>query len=227
MLKTIQYVNWSTQVFDGFYESLLWDSDAIFNLCDCEPEPPVGYYYDIYGFESYMEEVEKEAVFLMDCELAGEDSIIKSMKFTGISSPRYYNFSTDKLCIDVEVDYSALRSYCLIENRDEFDEYLKENFTSYDGFISFVDNNVHDFELNLDSESDKYDDVMLEFYILNQDYMKEREYDFSEYKSELYEKANEMKWNRLCLRRESDDKCFEYTLSPDESTVIVREEIKE
>lgn len=227
-MKTIQYTNWSTQIFEGFYESILWDSDAIYNLVDFEPEPPNGYYYDLCDFDGYMKGVAEYAVHLIDSEFSAswydENKIIYGVRFLGIISPQYYNFTTDKLEMEVDVDYERLKKFCLETNREEFDEYLNENFTSRDGFISFVDNNVHDFELNLETESDKYDQVMLEFYILSQDYFKEMGHDWSDYKTDLYEPLREMQWERLCLYSEKDGKYYDYTLSEDEKSVIVGNE---
>lgn len=228
-MKTIQYTNWSTQVFDGFYESMLWNSDSILYLSEGEPEPPAGFYYDLRDFDGYMKEVAEHAVHLIDSEFSAswydDNKIIYGVRFLGISSPRYYNFTTDKLEMEVDVDYERLKKFCLETNREEFDDYLHEHFTSYDGFISFVDNSVQDFESNLETESDKYDQVMLEFYILSQDYFKERDRDWSDYKTDLYEPLREMQWERLCLCSEKDGKYYDYTLSDDGESVIVGNEI--
>lgn len=230
-MKTIQYTNWSTQLFDGFYDSMLWSSDSVFYLSEGEPEPPAGFYYDLRDFDGYMKEVAEHAVNLIDSEFStswyNENKIIYGVRFLGISSPQYYNFTTDKLEMEVDVDYERLKKFCLETNRKEFDEYLHENFTSCDGFISFVDNSVQEFESNLETESDKYDQVMLEFYILSQDYFKEGNCDWSDYKSDLYEPLDEMQWERLCLCSEKDGKYYDYTLSDDGESVIIGKEIRD
>lgn len=229
-MKTIQYTNWSTQIFEGFYESILWDSDAIFYLSEDEPEPPAGFYYDLRDFDGYMKEVAEHAVHLIDSEFSAswydDNKIIYGVRFLGISSPLYYNYTTDKLEMEVDVDYEKLKKFCLETNREEFDDYLHEHFTSCDGFISFVDNSVKDFESNLETESDKYDQVMLEFYILSQDYFKETGWEWSDYKTDLYEPLREMQWERLSLYSEKDGKYYDYTLSEDGESVIVGNEIK-
>ena len=55
----------------------------------------------------------------------------------------------------------------MIQNRAKFDSYLRENFTSCDGFISFVPNTANKFECSLDCncETNLYD-VLVEFYLL-------------------------------------------------------------
>lgn len=221
MEKVVEYQNWSTQIFQGFYESLLWDSDAVYHLCECEPEPPAGYEYDMRDFSGYCEKIAKEAVELIWDAIPEEDGIILDMKYTGLWSPSYYNFSTDRICADVKVDYDKLCAYCLDEHLDEFGEYLKDNFTSCDGFISFVDNNAHDFKKNLEEESEKYDQVMIEFYLLNLDYMQERSCDFSPYMYDLLEYVQPAQWDRLCLYKVDDGTYWDYTVSDDESEVII------
>lgn len=221
MEKVVEYQNWSVQIFEGFYESLLWDSDAVYHLCECEPEPPAGYEYDMRDFGGYCDEITRRAVELIWDAIPEEDGIILDMKYTGLSSPSYYNFTTDKLCADITVDYDKLKNYCLVEKRKDFDEYLHETFTSYDGFISFVDNNVHDFEMNLEEESEKYDQVMIEFYLLNLDYMQERNCDLSPYTYDLIDYVYPAQWNRLCLYKKDDGTYWDYTVSDDESEVIV------
>lgn len=209
MRKVIQYQNWSTDIFDGFYESNLYNSDTVYYMAECEPTPPDGYEYDIYGWDDFETEVGKYAVNLLDSEvMAWNRDVILNMKFTGISSPCYYNFSTDRIEAEVEVDYDKLCEFCLKTHRDEFNDHLAEYFTDRDGFWSFVANNVIGFEDKLVEEAEKYDQVMLEFYLLSLDYLKESPHDFSEYKRDLYEYANERLWNRLCL--EKDGKFYDF-----------------
>lgn len=223
MLKQFEYMSWSKQIFMGFYESHLHHSDSVYDMVCCEPNPPTGYYYDICDYDGFEKSVTEYACKLIWSEIPDEDEIVKRFEFAGISSPRFYNFSNDKLVASVEVDYDKLKEFCLKTNRKEFDEYLHENFTSYDGFTSFVANNVNQFEL--ESEYEKYDQVMLEFYLLSLDYMKEHDYEWSEYESDLVEYAQQELWNRLCL--EKDGKYYEYRLSDDESECIVGEEIRD
>ena len=215
--KVIQYQNWSTQIFEGFYESNLYNSDAVFYLAESEPQAPDGYYYDICDFEGFEEEVAEKAVDLLwDC-IDVDDKIILNMKYTGLSSPKYYNYSTDRIEADVTVDYENLKDYCLTKNRESFDSYLHENFTSYDGFWSFVANNVNQFESELESESERYDQVMVEYYLLQQ-------FDVDGYRMDLWEYAQQYLWERLCLYCEKDGKYYDYTINEDEETVTIGNE---
>ena len=222
MKKVIEYMNWSTDIFEGFYESILFNSGTLDNNPYVyDAKLPEGYCWDIADFRGYMNAVGDEAVNLIASELAN-DSVVLDMKFTGISSPREYNFTTDKLCADVTVDYEKLKDYCLNENRTAFDEYLRENFSDRDGFWSFVANNVKDFESELESESEKYDNVMLEYYLLNLEYMKTG-MDFSSYQYDLMEKLDEILSEFICL--EKDGKYYSYGYADDGDTVVVGKEL--
>lgn len=155
-MKTLKYTNWSTEIFEGFYESNLYNSDCPLLTDFDEFERRVG---------EYATDVIYESLPLPSC------SLIKTMKFVGISSPKFYNFETDRLMIEITYDDDALASYCFEHNRNEFEIYLRETFSSYDGFISFVANNVSDFKKQMEDEessgwSDRCSQVMLEFYLL-------------------------------------------------------------
>ena len=49
----------------------------------------------------------------------------------------------DKLYVLVSVN--PVKKYCFTTHRAAFNKYLKNNFTSYDGFISYISNNIDDF----------------------------------------------------------------------------------
>lgn len=65
------------------------------------------------------------------------------IKTGSIYSPRYYNHSNDN--IDLEVTYvkGQLLKFA-DDNVEAFDDFLHENFTSYDGFYSHTPNNYRD-----------------------------------------------------------------------------------
>jgi hypothetical protein len=67
-------------------------------------------------------------------------------KFTATSSysPNYYNFSTDNAELLIEFDDAKVLAY-IKRNLPKFKEYLKDTFTSYSGFMSFVPNNWPEF----------------------------------------------------------------------------------
>ena len=187
----IRYINWSTFIFEGFYESNLFNSDSEYYLSENLESP-----HEIKDFDKFQNTVGKrianEVYYPCFCE---EDSVVTDLDFIGIDSPRYYNFTTDKIILDVEVDLKKLEDFCFTDNGDDFNKYLEDNFTSYDGFHSFVKNNRLGFYLdykNDESEKERCLNVMLEYYFIKR-ILSENEEDF---KVQMYEIANEELFNQ-------------------------------
>lgn len=107
----------------------------------------------------------KEAAELLACDLDQDQEIIKESRFVALHSPRFYNYETDKIECELDLDWPALLAWTK-QNLDSFDEYLKNNFTSRDGFWSFVPNNAKEFFNDLDNDFDRLSQVIIEYYIL-------------------------------------------------------------
>lgn len=66
-----------------------------------------------------------------------------NVKFKKIISPKYYNYTNDSIDITVECDVDSFMKELLAiikSNMETFDVYIKEHYTSYDGFVSFYSN---------------------------------------------------------------------------------------
>ena len=172
MIKKIKYINWSTKIFAGFYDSYLYSSDTLYNMC-CDSELKDNEYYDFYDDDkgNYTYTLYEQAV-CVECVKAllsnlcqGDNNIIKDMQFVALHSPRFYNFETDKLEIEIALDWDKLLVW-VQENCGAFNEYLHDNFTSCDGFTSFVPNNYNDFFNCLQGDFKRLSQVIIEFYIL-------------------------------------------------------------
>lgn len=165
MKEKIKWYQQDNRLFSGFYESELYNSDTLWNIAynnqdEEEYKDKEWDFVEPDGYEEYEKAVCKECVsnifYLME-----DNDAIESMEWAELNSPREYNFTTDKLVCDMEIDLEKLRKYCYETKRTEFDNYLKDNYTSYDGFCSFIPNNVKEFEQENDDT-----DVMIDFYIL-------------------------------------------------------------
>lgn len=164
--------------FEGFYESNYWHSDMEYdynNLMDDELMPK-GKHYELTRFKQYQRDLCKEWIDLVKYQLeTSTGNVIKRVgvrKFR-LDSPRYYNFETDKLVVNIEFNKRALEYWCLKNKPDKFNEYLKENYSSYDGFSSHTPNSIDAFK---DEYFNKYKtfkereynnlfNIMLEFYL--------------------------------------------------------------
>jgi hypothetical protein len=99
------------------------------------------------------------------------DMLELNLKFIKIDSPKFYNFSTDKIEVEInENDFNKLKDTYLIDKETqkyiwwnkEFVDYVNENSKSYDGFISFY---------NGFNEVIKEDEILLQYmfnYILKE-----------------------------------------------------------
>ena len=89
----INYVNWSPELFEGFYESGLYNSDTLYSINsdfveDKEPE------YDFIegGFDKFCEDVTRGCVeTLFDNLDQGDGEIIKTMTFRNYCIHNFLN----------------------------------------------------------------------------------------------------------------------------------------
>lgn len=202
------YNNWSTKIFEGFYESNLYNSDILYGITEADVEE--GYLkdnqeYDIDNWEAFTKEVAESAVDELLNILPNND-IIQDMTLKDLYSPKYYNYETDSLIIDMKLNLRKLKIFCFKTYRNEFNKYLHENFTSYDGFISFVSNNISSFIEDYKQPCrDREINVMIEFYLL---YCIYEGFDFNgetSYHYRLYESANEIVYRHLTVITEDAD----------------------
>ena len=162
--------------FPGFYESDLETSDTSYWAIKNELE----YYHNEYcsewgpGDESdkdfYTQLTKDNLEFdYAEYEKDVRDAWVKSFRSrvpefvlsvedVEMTSPKYYNFETDRLWADVELrdDWmDAVREF-MVENADWLRERIKDDWTSYDGFNSYMSNNFDD--LSHDEDEDYWGD---------------------------------------------------------------------
>lgn len=114
--------------------------------------------YHMYNIDSYLnnEDIDWEVVKLdrpkrvravsekiLECILESDEIeelskawITINKKVLDIFSPREYNFATDWFDFEITVDEDMMGKYVWSDTK--FDEYLKENYSSYDWFTSFM-----------------------------------------------------------------------------------------
>jgi hypothetical protein len=172
--------------FPGFYESDLENSDTSYWAIKEELE----YYQNDYAYDNpdeqaiYTQLTKDDLEFdYAEYEKDVRDAWVKSFRSrvpefvlsvedVEMTSPKYYNFETDRVWADVELrdDWmDAVREF-MVENADWLRDRIKEDWTSYDGFWSFVPNNVDKFEYEYYNKGERHKDmlidIMLEWYFL-------------------------------------------------------------
>lgn len=186
------YENWSAEIFPGFYDSYFTD----FSSMDFEVKERNKYYFDIKASaqSDYKLAVAELWADEMAASLTDNPIGLKIMGVDSVWSPKEYNFYTDKINLEVKFDLRALKSFCFEQKAERFGEYLEDNWTSRDGFWSFVPDNLQDFKTQYKADDDKQTliQIMLEFYLL-------QTVDFGAVEMSVYEKFSEVAEKYLCL----------------------------
>jgi hypothetical protein len=142
-------------VFPGFYETLfngdsMYESEIEYIKENIEPEELAecmieNLYNSQAGdklFREYQESTAKQCVSVIWNELL-HLHYVENIEFEKICSPKYYNFVNDSINVKVTFSAENIRNIkaMIEEHEDEWKEYLKQTYTSRDGFISHHSNN--------------------------------------------------------------------------------------
>lgn len=148
LFPIVQVGTYDGQICDvnRFIDSYCIDEDFAEGHTDFDSEG----FWDRYDNSKFKAEILKRATeyiqneikpFLVDLNIGITDVVVHNMV-----SPKYYNFSTDELYFDliVEDDFSENLAK-KVENEfyeSTLSKFLKDNYTSYDGFMSFTSNTL-------------------------------------------------------------------------------------
>ena len=128
-------------LFHGFYGSI-WEP----NLEQEESELEHGQELE-FDNKDYQNEIGKAY-----CEAIKEllSEYVTEINFEKIISPREYNFTNDKIACEVRLSKTNLDSLkqLIYANQSEFELFLKENYSSRDGFYSFYSNEFKEWKEN-------------------------------------------------------------------------------
>ena len=97
-----------------------------------------------------------------------------TLSFNEMWSPKYYNYSTDQIYATLEVEnddeFIAKVLELMDANKERLSKIIKENHTSYDGFVSFMENKFDYWKEHLLDEGEMYLDYALAYlaYILGE-----------------------------------------------------------
>ena len=145
----------STIPFDGFYESFIsadidhqigqqieWDSDT-FDLNEDEQQILWDNYLSVNRSYFYNQIAEDYTNFYIDALNERLEGFTLNAKFNLLTSPREYNFETDRIFIEIEENHAIDFIKYIIKNyKKELEEKIKERFTSRSGFWSHYKNGL-------------------------------------------------------------------------------------
>ena len=154
-------------------------------------------------------------------QIKGNPIGLKILGYAGMSSPREYNFRTDRISVLINVNLSKLKKICFTDNSAEFNKYLADNWTSYSGFISFIPNNLYRFKdkyINRPDSRDELTQIMIEWYLL-------KFIDFDEITMDMYDSQYERLEGKLALVKDEDSSEWNYEYSNETDMYIPTEKI--
>ena len=145
----------STIPFDGFYESSIgsdidhqigqqieWDTD-IYDLNEDEQQVLEDSYLSVNRSSFYNQIAEDYTNFYIDALNKRLKGFTLNAKFNLLTSPREYNFETDRIFIDIERDHAIdFIKYIIKNHKKELENKIKERFTSRSGFWSHYKNGL-------------------------------------------------------------------------------------
>lgn len=178
-MKTIQ-LEINFPLFEGFYNSYLDLSENI-EVGDGEEFEEQ---FDEIDWKVTNNNVSKFYLEYIKDELKdffNEIGII-NLDFVKVDSPEYYNYSTDKLVCNIEVNKNKFITELQKHSFEAWEQFLEDNFTSYDGFISFYPNDPNEWTELIQQNFDT-DNVIIE--ALLQFYLEQNE-EFREIKENLF-----------------------------------------
>ena len=145
----------STIPFDGFYNSYIssdiehqigqqieWDSD-IYDLNEDEQQILWDNYLSVNRSYFYNQIAEDYTNFYIDALNERLEGFTLNAKFNLLTSPREYNFETDRIFIEIEENHAIDFIKYIIKNyKKELEEKIKDRFTSRSGFWSHYKNGL-------------------------------------------------------------------------------------
>jgi hypothetical protein len=149
-MKTIKAKSW-LPVFPGFYNTLFEpDEDSeIYNINQERAEKglsEIGYDDVKFDYKTQMVEIAKDCCKFIERELKG---FVSKIEFEVVSSPKEYSFTNDGIncTISLSVENILKIKQYVKDNAKAFETYLKNHYTSYDGFINSYSNDIEDWEI--------------------------------------------------------------------------------
>jgi hypothetical protein len=124
-------------IFNGFYGSI-WedyltsDGEAEHYKLDDDFD-----FYQYVDYNKYFNHLSNQFCNIVENELK---EFVHSIEFEELVSPKYYNFTNDSINCTIKPNTLAIRNY-IFNNLEQFRKFLKDNYTSCDGFSSFHSNN--------------------------------------------------------------------------------------
>lgn len=137
-------------VFSGFYGTI-WETDGaeeqelyeINSQRKKNGKESIEWDAVKWSYEEYRETVVKGITRRIEKDLK-KMGLVSGITFQELRSPREYNFANDSINIEIQITKTNTKKIYAYLNSHiaEFSAYLKDKYTSYDGFFSSYSNNL-------------------------------------------------------------------------------------
>lgn len=104
-------------------------------------------FWDNFDNQKYIQTVQSLASDYLDGEIINENGDKVAIECGEIYSPKYYNFATDEIEFTVTYNKADILKSAT-KDKENFNKFLKEKYSSYDGFYSFTSNNFEEWEID-------------------------------------------------------------------------------
>lgn len=125
--------------------------------------------FDNINYEQYQQDISKKFTDIWFSVFQENfPNIVKSYKYEKLVSPKEYNFSTDSIDIEIELDLEKL----VAEFKKDYksaSQYIHDKYTSCSGFISYYENDIEDWLQTLEQDQDHKIGAMLQYLSQNSD----------------------------------------------------------
>lgn len=171
-------------IFPGFYGTLFEadEDNEIHDICQQRESlglNEIGYEQLEFGYDDYRNSVADHATDFIEEKLK-ELNLITSIRFQAISSPREYNFANDSIHVEIELTEENRKSIMrhLVETAEDFNDYIKESYTSCSGFISHHSNDYIDW-IWMEAIEDRHKlGAILQYICINEEITHDDMYDY-------------------------------------------------
>lgn len=123
-------------------------------------------FWDNFDFDKYKTKIQELAADFLTYEI--DDNEIK-IEAGELYSPKYYNFDTDNIELTVEFNKVKILNN-VFKDVNTFDTFLRENYSSYDGFCSFTANNFEEWYIDYKDEKETAIGALLTYLFKDTDY---------------------------------------------------------
>lgn len=126
-------------------------------------------FWDNFDFDKYKTKIQELAADFLTYEIDDNNGNEIKIEAGELYSPKYYNFDTDNIELTVEFDKVKILNN-VFKDVNAFDTFLKENYSSYDGFCSFTANNFDEWYIDYKDEKETAIGALLTYLFKDSDY---------------------------------------------------------